>query len=156
MDFNDSSHHFYPHLCSILHSFGLTQVASGYTQTAPSGRTSLTYLTLVPSSNVRQCSTIPHLANSDHLGLHLQLDLQPTQLLPEPGQSGATPRPTSVYLSNSCQKLTGRNSSLVTLILVGPTGGEYFYRLWNNAYPIKYFPLRRRQNLGIGIVQSMR
>ncbi len=67
----------YPKLCSISQLLGLSQVATGYTHVSPSGHTSLIDLVLVSSPHhVRDCSVIPPLANSDHLGLHIELDLK--------------------------------------------------------------------------------
>ena len=78
IDYNDSALHLYPKLSSISQLLGLSQAVTGYTHVSPSGHTSLIDLVLVTSPHhVHDCFVIPPLANSDHLGLHINLDFKP-------------------------------------------------------------------------------
>ena len=69
----------YPKLRGISQLLGLSQVTSGCTHVSPSGYTSLIDLVLVSSPHhVRDCFIIPPFANTDHMGLHIDLDLKPS------------------------------------------------------------------------------
>ena len=79
-DFNvDMSSHFfncnYMHLTNLLHSFSLTQVVDEPTRPGHNGASSLIDLVLMSTPQaLRECVTVPPLANSDHLGIRLQVE----------------------------------------------------------------------------------
>ena len=75
VDFNNCNHPFYPRLTGISQYFVLNQVMTGHTHESPSG-TCKSLIDLVFMSNpsvLESCNIIPPLANSDHLGIHLNL-----------------------------------------------------------------------------------
>ncbi len=79
VNFHNPSHHLYPKLSNILQLLGLSQVVASHAHVSPSGHTSLIDLALVSSPhNVQECIVIPPLANSDHLGMRMALDLKLT------------------------------------------------------------------------------
>ena len=80
-----TSHPLYPFLFDFMSSFCLTQVVDSPTHFSPAGKPTLIDLVFV--SNVRSCfscSTIPPLANSDHLGLSLSVKKDCTSTTPPP------------------------------------------------------------------------
>lgn len=74
VDFCNQFHFLYSHVASILDSFSLHQVVQGYTHVSSTGNTSLIDLVLVSNlPQLQKCSTVPPLANSDHLGLDVSI-----------------------------------------------------------------------------------
>ena len=76
-DFNVNfhpSHYMYAHLLELLCNFSLSQIAKCPTRFSSTGHSSTIDLVLVSRpNNVENCTSIPKLANSDHLGLFLTL-----------------------------------------------------------------------------------
>ena len=76
-DFNvnfDTSHSFYPYLFDLMTSFSLSQVVDTPTHFSPNGRSTLIDLVFVSNlHSFSNCSVIPQLSNSDHLGLMVTL-----------------------------------------------------------------------------------
>ena len=69
---------FYVNLCNLMHNFSLTQVVTEPTHNGPNGK-SLIHLVFISSTQVlAECTVIPQLANSDHLGLRVVLHGRPT------------------------------------------------------------------------------
>ena len=73
-DFNvdvfDHLHPLYPKVSTLLDLFCLSQVVTGHTRESSSGRCSLLDLVLTTNPNIlHNCSVIPPLATSDHLGI---------------------------------------------------------------------------------------
>ena len=85
-DFNvnfEPSHHLYSHLSDFMTSFSLTQVVDSPTHFSPSGQPSRIDLVFVSNLNcLSTCSVIPQLANSDHLGLLVNLKHHSTSSIP--------------------------------------------------------------------------
>ena len=85
-DFNvnfEPSHHLYSHLSDFMTSFSLTQVVDSPTHFSPSGEPSRIDLVFVSNLNcLSTCSVIPQLANSDHLGLLVNLKHHSTSCIP--------------------------------------------------------------------------
>ena len=79
VNFLQPSSPFYVHLCNIMHSLSLTQVVTEPTHIGPNGQSSLIDLVFMSSPQVlTECSVIPQLANSDHLGLQVAIHGHPT------------------------------------------------------------------------------
>jgi len=73
----DTSHSFYPYLCDLITSFSLSQVVDTPTHFSPNGRSTLIDLVFVPNlHSFSNCSVIPQLSNSNHLGLMVTLKHQ--------------------------------------------------------------------------------
>ena len=73
-DFYNPSHVLYQKLLTILSSFSLTQVVPSPTHTTPcTGKSTLIDLALVFSPAAVDCSVIPPIGNSGHLGVHLTI-----------------------------------------------------------------------------------
>jgi len=82
VNINNTSHHLYHKVCSLVDYFNFTQVVSGFTHTAPGGSTSLIDLVFTTSPpQILNCATIPPLDNpsakSYHLGLLLTINCKP-------------------------------------------------------------------------------
>ncbi len=74
VDVSNSLHPMFKRVCNILDSFCLSQIVSGHTHVSPGGNSSLIDLALTtPPSQLKHCSIIPPLANSDHNGLDLEI-----------------------------------------------------------------------------------
>ena len=72
VDFCNSSHILYQKLLTILSSFSLTQVVPSPTHTTScTGKSTLIDLALVSSPAAVDCSVIPPIGSSDHLGIQL-------------------------------------------------------------------------------------
>ena len=66
--------HLYKHLTNILNSFSLIQVVKEPTHFSSEGSSSLIDLVIMSApQSLHECVTIPPLANSDHLGISLQV-----------------------------------------------------------------------------------
>ena len=88
IDFCNPSHILYQRLLTILSSFSLTQVVPSPTHTSSTGKSTLIDLALVSSPAKVDCSVIPPISNSDHLGVQLTIDLR----IPPAGKHTGTPR----------------------------------------------------------------
>ena len=81
-DFNvnsHTSHSFYPYLFDLMTSFSLSQVVDTPTHFSPNGRSTLIDLVFVSNLLLfffSNCSVVPQLSNSDHLGLMVTLKHQ--------------------------------------------------------------------------------
>ena len=74
-DFCNPSHVLYQKLLTILSSFSLTQVVPSPTHTTPcTSKSTLIDLALDPAVD---CSVIPPIGSSDHLGVHLTIMQEP-------------------------------------------------------------------------------
>jgi len=74
IDFLKTHHPLFHKLSDILYSFSLEQVVPSYTHVSPNGSTSLIDLALLSTPRLlHDWSVIPPLANSDHLGLLLEV-----------------------------------------------------------------------------------
>ena len=77
VNFLDSSHSFYPYLCDLMTSFSLSQVVDTPTHFSPNGQSTLIDLVFVSNlDSLSNCSVIPQLSNSDHVGLMVTLKHQ--------------------------------------------------------------------------------
>ena len=73
IDYNNTSHPFHHHVLGFMSILCLTQVVSEPTRLSSHSST-LIYLVLLSQPPLLiSCHTIPPLANSDHLGIHLKL-----------------------------------------------------------------------------------
>ena len=164
VDFNNSSHPFYPKLCNIIHSFGLTQIVTGHTHVSPLGHTSLIDLVLVSSpDHVRDCSIIPPLANSDHLGLHISLQLKvPTLSKRSHSRSRTIWRYSHADFDLAQQLIAETNwDDLITDDIDSSwlNWQSKFLEIMETCIPHRVLPPRRRRNLpwlSKGLVQAMR
>ena len=74
VDFCNSQHFMFSHLNNLLCNFSLTQVVLSFTHVSPNGSKSLIDLALLADvSQLLNCSTIPPLSSSDHLGVSLSV-----------------------------------------------------------------------------------
>lgn len=73
IDFCNPHHYLYSRLASMLSTFSLTQVVSDYTHHGPHGDSLIDLVLLSQPSQLIDCSTIPPLGNSDHLGIAVTL-----------------------------------------------------------------------------------
>ena len=77
-DFNvdfDPSHCLYPQLSQFMSNFSLSQIVKSPTHSSHAGHSSTIDLVLVSKpNNVKRCTVIPELANSDHLGLFVTMN----------------------------------------------------------------------------------
>ena len=73
IDFCNPSHNLYQRLLTILSSFSLTQVVPSPTHTSCTGNSTLIDLALVSSPAKVNCSVIPPIGTSDHLGVKLTI-----------------------------------------------------------------------------------
>ena len=72
--FCNSQHFMFSHLNNLLCNFSLTQVVPSFTHVSPNGSKSLIDLALLADvSQLLNCSTIPPLSSSDHLGVSLSV-----------------------------------------------------------------------------------
>ena len=70
VDVSNQLHPLHPKVTSLLDLFCLSQVVTGHTRESCSGRCSLLDLVLTMNPNILyNCSVIPPLATSDHLGV---------------------------------------------------------------------------------------
>ena len=88
VDFCNPSHALYQKLLTILSSFSLTQVVPSPTHTTPcTGKSTLIDLALVFSPAAVDCSVIPPIGNSGHLGVHLTIRNQRSAKCTGPSRS---------------------------------------------------------------------
>ena len=74
----------YYKLLSIVSSFNLTQIVTEPTRISKTTSTLIDLIFVSPSVKVKLCSTIPPLANADHLGLHLIVTASSLTRKPKP------------------------------------------------------------------------
>ena len=80
INFCNTSHHHFCKLSNLMHVFSLTQVVKDPTHHSPSGHSSIIDLILVSDlQNVRECTVMPPLANSDHNSVFLQVKMKGTK-----------------------------------------------------------------------------
>ena len=87
------------HLNSLQYSFSLTQVVEEPTRPGHAGSTSLIDLIfMIDPQSLLECTTIPPLSNSDHLGicLHIKSQCRPKPSRSSGGPSGDTNMQTSL------------------------------------------------------------
>ena len=74
-DYFCTQHFLYAKLCSVTDSFNLTQVVTEPTRVTSNSCTLIDLIFVSSPSQVNFCNTIPPLANSDHLGLELNISV---------------------------------------------------------------------------------
>ena len=80
IDVSSASHPMYNKLCSVMSTHSLDQMVHDYTHTHHNGTTSIIDLLFISNRHlIDTCSTIPPLANSDHLGLMAKLSFKSTR-----------------------------------------------------------------------------
>jgi len=78
VNINNTSHHSYHKVCSLVDYFNFTQAVSGFTHTAPGGSTSLIDLVFTtPPPQILNCATIPPLDNPSAKSYHLTINCKP-------------------------------------------------------------------------------
>ena len=84
IDVSSASHPMYNKLCSVMSTHSLDQMVHDYTHTHHNGTTSIIDLLFISNRHlIDTCSTIPPLANSDHLGLMAKLSFKSTRRIPK-------------------------------------------------------------------------
>ena len=82
VDFNNPSCHLYSHVSNLMNTFSLSQVVDTPTHCSHNGHPSLIDLVFVSNINrLLECTVIPPLSNSDHLGL--SVTLQHCHMIPQ-------------------------------------------------------------------------
>ena len=82
VDFNNPSCHLYSHVSNLMNTFSLSQVVDTPTDCSHNGHPSLIDLVFVLNINrLLECTVIPPLSNSDHLGL--SVTLQHCHMIPQ-------------------------------------------------------------------------
>ena len=77
IDMSTSSHPLYHKLSTVMSTYSLSQVVSDYTHVHHNGTSSTIDLLFISNPRlIRNCLTIPALANSDHLGVLARLQLK--------------------------------------------------------------------------------
>ena len=84
IDFLSSCTSLYRKLVSIMSSFNLHQIVSEPTRISNLCSTLIDLIFVSSSVFVKQCNTIPSLANADHLGLHLDISSSSVPAKPKP------------------------------------------------------------------------
>ena len=91
IDVSSTSHPMYNKLSSVMSTHSLTQMVDDHTHIHHNGTGSIIDLWFVSDHNlIDSCSTIPALANSDHLGLMVSLSFKSTRKIQKTVLSGGT------------------------------------------------------------------
>ena len=80
VDFCNQQNYLFSYVNDIMLSFSLSQIVPSYTHKSPTGSTSLIDLALLSDTSLSQlqnCTTIPPLASSDHLGVSFTINWKP-------------------------------------------------------------------------------
>ena len=145
IDYNNTSHPFHHHLLGFMSTLCLTQVVSEPTRLSSHSSTLIDLVLLSQPPLLISCHTIPPLANSDHLGIHLKLKTRKQKSNIHVERYGDTlmltfPKLTTYWMSWTLD----RSLSQVILTRAGLIGEKCSCQLWTCAFPMLPFQLENR------------
>ena len=163
---NDSSHHLYHKVCTLLDFFNFTQVVSDFTHVAPCGSTSLIDLVFTSSpSQILSCDTIPPLDNpnakSYHHGLHITISWNPPDFRRNRSHRRTVWHYTHADFAKASQMISETDWDELfseDIDLYCTRWQQTFLSIMEQCIPKKVLPPRRRNLpwLSKSLVQSMR